>query len=238
VINGFSDLILDVFGPEVGAHARSAVGTRSALSELIAASSTRLGAADLAAPNTQKEQPGAEARAAAIAQTTLTTCIYDASASPSMHSITVEGAGGTTLDQVLAATEVGGAAVRPASDTDATDSSTLLRVGIDGAGPRLPSTFDSVNAVAQKYGIDTSGIPFKINDIVYGAGGETFEDASVALYHDAFANEETLARTIYHETLHVGDLRGGVPFADSTEEDAYIDEYLWWVNHPLNAGGR
>ena len=26
VINGFSDLILDVFGPEVGAHSRSAVG--------------------------------------------------------------------------------------------------------------------------------------------------------------------------------------------------------------------
>ncbi|QIG48079.1 RidA family protein [Nordella sp. HKS 07] len=26
VINGFSDLILDVFGPEIGAHARSAVG--------------------------------------------------------------------------------------------------------------------------------------------------------------------------------------------------------------------
>lgn len=26
VVNGFSDLILDVFGPEVGAHARSAVG--------------------------------------------------------------------------------------------------------------------------------------------------------------------------------------------------------------------
>ena len=26
VINGFSDLVLDVFGPEVGAHARSAVG--------------------------------------------------------------------------------------------------------------------------------------------------------------------------------------------------------------------
>ena len=26
VINGFSDLIMDLFGPEVGAHARSAVG--------------------------------------------------------------------------------------------------------------------------------------------------------------------------------------------------------------------
>ena len=26
VINGFSDLILDVFGPEIGAHSRSAVG--------------------------------------------------------------------------------------------------------------------------------------------------------------------------------------------------------------------
>ena len=26
VINGFSDLILEVFGPEVGRHARSAVG--------------------------------------------------------------------------------------------------------------------------------------------------------------------------------------------------------------------
>ena len=26
VINGFSDLILDLYGPEVGAHARSAVG--------------------------------------------------------------------------------------------------------------------------------------------------------------------------------------------------------------------
>jgi len=29
VINGFSDLILDVFGPEVGRHARSAVGMSS-----------------------------------------------------------------------------------------------------------------------------------------------------------------------------------------------------------------
>jgi enamine deaminase RidA (YjgF/YER057c/UK114 family) len=29
VINGFSDLILDVFGPEVGQHARSAVGMAS-----------------------------------------------------------------------------------------------------------------------------------------------------------------------------------------------------------------
>ena len=26
VLNGFSDLILELFGPEVGAHARSAVG--------------------------------------------------------------------------------------------------------------------------------------------------------------------------------------------------------------------
>ena len=26
VINGFSDLILELYGPEVGAHARSAVG--------------------------------------------------------------------------------------------------------------------------------------------------------------------------------------------------------------------
>ncbi len=26
VINGFSDLVLEVFGPDVGAHARSAVG--------------------------------------------------------------------------------------------------------------------------------------------------------------------------------------------------------------------
>ena len=26
VMNGFSDLILDLYGPEVGAHARSAVG--------------------------------------------------------------------------------------------------------------------------------------------------------------------------------------------------------------------
>ena len=26
VINGFSDLIIEVFGPETGAHARSAVG--------------------------------------------------------------------------------------------------------------------------------------------------------------------------------------------------------------------
>jgi len=26
VINGFSDLILELFGPEIGAHARSAVG--------------------------------------------------------------------------------------------------------------------------------------------------------------------------------------------------------------------
>jgi len=29
VINGFSDLILEVFGPEVGAHARSAIGVAS-----------------------------------------------------------------------------------------------------------------------------------------------------------------------------------------------------------------
>lgn len=29
VINGFSDLILDVFGPDIGAHARSAIGVAS-----------------------------------------------------------------------------------------------------------------------------------------------------------------------------------------------------------------
>jgi len=29
VINGFSDLVLDVFGAQVGAHARSAVGMAS-----------------------------------------------------------------------------------------------------------------------------------------------------------------------------------------------------------------
>jgi hypothetical protein len=70
--------------------------------------------------------------------------------------------------------------------------------------------------------------------------GVTDNQQRVHLARDAFANEEQLARTLYHERFHVEQLRGGMPYPTNDAEDevferaAYAAEDAWWSSHPLN----
>lgn len=119
---------------------------------------------------------------------------------------------------------------------------TLFNVGNGAAGKRLPMTWDSINAVCEKYGIDVSDLDITIDKARQGdAAGVTREDESVILTRDAFASEEELARTLIHEQFHVEQqLRAGMPYpktaaaADPYEEAATAYEKHWWSTHPLN----
>lgn len=96
--------------------------------------------------------------------------------------------------------------------------------------------------VAGKYGIDISDVQITIDKGRMGFQGITGPTQLVTLARDAFANEETLARTLYHESVHVSDLRAGMPYpmtesaTDAWESRAYGLENEWWANHPLNSG--
>jgi hypothetical protein len=69
-------------------------------------------------------------------------------------------------------------------------------------------------------------------------------DGTVHLTRDAFSNEETLARTLFHERLHVEQLRQGLPYPQSKSEAlpyeraAYAAERRWWADHPLNPANQ
>jgi hypothetical protein len=126
----------------------------------------------------------------------------------------------------------------PASGSDA-GAATLLR----GNGPhpgnsdpagKLPMTMESVHRVADKYGIDISGMRFrKINKTVRGPFGSTAPDRSTTLYRYAFLSEEQLARTLVHERYHVQQLNSGMGYPETydagnaweTAAQAYED---WW----------
>jgi hypothetical protein len=49
----------------------------------------------------------------------------------------------------------------------------------------------------------------------------------------AFENEEQLARTIYHENWHVGQINQYGRYS-SGAAGAWDAERKWWSNHPLN----
>jgi len=119
----------------------------------------------------------------------------------------------------------------------------LNRVRKRGSGPPQRMTMESVNRIAEKYGIDLSGIPIKINDRVSGICGITRSDRSVELCRSAFRSEEDLARTLEHERFHVEELRAGKPYPITEKElDAYEDraearEDEWWDSHTIRPEG-
>jgi hypothetical protein len=123
-----------------------------------------------------------------------------------------------------------GAAAAAAEDT----APSLLRAG--GSGARLPMNMDTVNSVADKYGIDISDNDISINKTVAGIRGSTAPDQSITLYRGAFENEEQLAQTLVHEQYHVGQLQAGMPYPDtyqagsSWEEEAENFANDWWYS--------
>ncbi|MEV7782429.1 hypothetical protein [Kitasatospora sp. NPDC088351] len=112
----------------------------------------------------------------------------------------------------------------------------LQRAKRTGSGPKLLMNTDVIQATAKKFGIDYSNITVELCKGTAGLGGFTRPDQTVVLARDAFLNEETLARTLFHEKIHVDDIRRGIPYPKSQEEAepwedrAYAQEEEWWQN--------
>ncbi|MEU1289733.1 hypothetical protein, partial [Kitasatospora sp. NPDC005856] len=112
----------------------------------------------------------------------------------------------------------------------------LQRAKRTGSEPKMLMNMDVIKATAKKFGVDYSDIKVEIRKTTAGVGGFTMPDQTVVLARDAFLNEETLARTLFHEKIHVDDLRHGLPFpksweaAEPWEDRAYGMEEEWWQN--------
>jgi hypothetical protein len=93
---------------------------------------------------------------------------------------------------------------------------------------------DTVNAVADKYGIDISGNTIQINKAIDGLRGATASDQTIILYRGAFVSEEQLAKTLVHEQYHVADLEAGMPFPETYNPDSASEQAAedfandWW----------
>ncbi len=130
----------------------------------------------------------------------------------------------------LKGAEVGGTAVRAE-----TMAARLARVG--GAGEAgLTPTMETVTSVAEKYGIGLEGVDVKIagahpyDSLVQGGtrGPEGFR-----LYHAAFQDEGTLARTLYHGRTHVWQARTyGMHYLRANrglvEDETYAADQRFW----------
>jgi hypothetical protein len=68
-----------------------------------------------------------------------------------------------------------------------------------------------------------------------GLYGSSSAGGKITLTRDAFRNEEQLARTLAHETHHVGQLRGGMGYpkdydsGNAWETAAQAYENGWWA---------
>jgi hypothetical protein len=110
-------------------------------------------------------------------------------------------------------------------------------------GPELDRTISNVRRVIDRYGIEMNeGAKIKIDRGLRSVRGMTLPDRAIRLAPEAFENEEPLARTIYHENWHVGQINrygryfSGPAEADRWEQEAWNAERQWWRNHPLNFG--
>jgi hypothetical protein len=110
-------------------------------------------------------------------------------------------------------------------------------------GPELDRTMSNVRRVIDRYGIEMNeGAKIKIDRGLRGVRGMTLPGRAIRLAPEAFENEEQLARTIYHENWHVGQINrygryfSGPAEADRWEQEAWNAERQWWRNHPLNFG--
>ena len=92
-----------------------------------------------------------------------------------------------------------------------------------------------VNRIAEKYGIDISGVNVRIDKAKIGFYGSTAPNGSVTLTRSAFTNEEQLARTLAHERFHVEQIRGGMGYptdydsGNAWESAAAQYEDDWWA---------
>jgi uncharacterized protein YukE len=115
---------------------------------------------------------------------------------------------------------------------------TLLRV--DGPGTaRLRMTHEVVHDVASRYGVDLDKVVVNIRKDRVGPSS-TSPNQTINLSRTAFETEERLARTLFHERVHVEQLRSGLPYprdvpaAKPFEDAAWRAELEWWATHPLN----
>ena len=92
----------------------------------------------------------------------------------------------------------------------------------------------TVCEIACKYDIDISDVTIKINKGRAGYAGSTAPNGTITLTRSAFANEEQLARTLYHERFHVDQIRSGMGYPTSRaaagpwEDAAVAAENTWW----------
>jgi uncharacterized protein YukE len=121
----------------------------------------------------------------------------------------------------------------------------LSRVKRRGEGPRLFRRMNVAHEIAEKYGIDLSGLRISLGTVQERvACGETFRDGSIHLYPSGFYSEEDLARTLVHEKFHHDELAAGRPFPmtrkekDAFEDRAYAHEDEWWENQPIRPEPR
>ena len=121
----------------------------------------------------------------------------------------------------------------------------LTRAKKRGAGAAQYFRLETARSVAEKYGIDLSGLDISLGDREQrGICGCTYPDGRIVLFSPGFCSEETLARTLIHEKFHHDELAAGLPFpptkadADLWEAraDAYEDE--WWDNQEVRPEPR
>ncbi|MCT2585904.1 WXG100-like domain-containing protein [Actinophytocola gossypii] len=131
--------------------------------------------------------------------------------------------------------------VRDGGPTDDEEPALLHREGALPPVDRLPMTMETVRRVAEKYGVDISGMVFELRPKRANIDGITRPDTTVVLCRRAFRHGEAwLARTLYHERFHVEELRAGLPYPETEWEEepfenrAYDAEFSWWDAHPLN----
>jgi uncharacterized protein YukE len=152
----------------------------------------------------------------------------------------------TLTDQLVNALEaltrllrrLGGVASKPAATP-------LNRAKGRGAGRVQYFRLEVAQAVAEKYGIDISGLDISLADKSQrGVCGCTYPDGSIVLYSTGFRSEEDLARTLVHEKFHHDQLALGLPFPQTDEEKiewedrAEAHESEWWDNQPIRPEPR
>lgn len=112
----------------------------------------------------------------------------------------------------------------------------LLNAQAAGSGARLPMNMNTVNSIAEKYGLDISDLKIVLAKGRVGYYGVTSPKKVITFTRDAFRNEEQLARTIYHEQYHVNQIESGMGYPETRQEagpweqDAEQAEESWWQN--------
>jgi hypothetical protein len=121
----------------------------------------------------------------------------------------------------------------------------LNRAKKRGAGTAQYFRLESVRSVADKYGIDLSGLDISLGDREQrGICGCTYPNGRIVLFSPGFCSEETLARTLIHEKFHHDELAAGLPFpqtkadADLWEARADAHEDDWWDNQEVRPEPR